>query len=217
VSGVRPGGLEDRYVAPLEANRRGAHRARPNPLLGILPMVAVAAVVVAVAGGIVAVLGGGGLLPTGDKTVAGSSIGGSKTTPAVKPSTPASTASTSVKPSAPVATSAEPTGSASPTEPGAGVDKTVKVTVHNSTSPAKNRLAGRVTAKLKSADWTGAITAGGLSAGLDQTIVYYASSDLKATAEDLVAQLGVGSAQQSSRNSRSNGSIGVFIGNDYQE
>ena len=44
MSGVRPS-YHDRFAAPLEANRRGAHRARPNPVLGFLPIVAVMALV----------------------------------------------------------------------------------------------------------------------------------------------------------------------------
>jgi LytR cell envelope-related transcriptional attenuator len=215
MSGVRPGGLEDRYVAPLEANRRGAHRARPNPLLGVLPMVAVAAVVVAVVGGVVAVTGGGGLLPQRDKTVAGSSIGATKTKPPTTPAAkPVATAS------APVASSTKPTQAPAPSEttaPAGAVDKTVKVRVHNATSPPNKGLASRVTKKLTSADWAGADFAGGSAPGRDTTVVYYASEDLKATAEELVAELGVGSAELSARASKSDGSIGVFLGNDYQE
>ena len=215
MSGVRPGGLEDRYVAPLEANRRGAHRARPNPLLGVLPMVAVAAVVVAVAGGVVAVTGGAGLLPQRDKNVAGSSIGATKTTPPTTPvAKPAATAS------APVASSTKPTQAPAPsdsTAPAGEVDKTAKVTVHNSTRPANGGLAERVTKKLKAADWVGAEFPRGSAPGRETTVVYFVSEDLRATAEELVAELGVGSAELSARSSKSNGSIGVFLGNDYQE
>ena len=40
------GSYEEQFVVPLEASRRGAHRARVSPLLGALPVVAVAVVVV---------------------------------------------------------------------------------------------------------------------------------------------------------------------------
>src|SRR5215467_1449614 len=63
MSNLPPGGLEDRYTVPLEANRRGAHRARPNPLTGTLPVVAVAVVVIAVIAGAFVLLGSG-LLPS---------------------------------------------------------------------------------------------------------------------------------------------------------
>lgn len=217
MSGVRPGGVEDRYVAPLEANRRGAHRARPNPLLGVLPLIAVAAVVVAVAGGVVALVGGGGLLPSGkDKTVAGSTIASSKpaakpTTPAAKPSTPAAQQSS---PSTEPSKSADPSPSDSASAPAGTVDKTVKVTVHNSTSTGG--LAKKTSGKLKDAGWEGAKFAPGQSAAVPQTIVYYATEDLKATAEALVEELGVGVAKQTSKTSRTDGSIGVFLSTDYQ-
>jgi hypothetical protein len=205
MSGVRPGGVQDSYVAPLEANRRGAHRARPNPLLGILPLVAVAAVVVAVAGGVVALVGGGGLLPSGkEKTVAGSTIASAKptakaTTPAAKPSTPAAQQSSpSTEPSK------TPDASPSKSADVGTVDKTVKITVHNSTSVGG--LAKKTSGKLKDAGWTGADYAKGQSAAVPQTIVYYASSDLKATAEALVQELGVGVAKQTSKTSRTDGS-----------
>lgn len=219
MSGVRPGGVEDRYVAPLEANRRGAHRARPNPLLGILPLVAVAAVVVAVAGGVVALVGGGGLLPSGkDKTVAGSSIASgvkpsaSATDPAASPSTPATDQSPSTQPSKSADSSASPSKSATG---GAGeVDKKTKVAVLNATKPGVTGLAKKVTTKLKSAGWSKASTDTTKVAGVvDVTTIYYASSDLKATAQALRKELGVGVLRLSG--GPSNGAIAVYIANDY--
>jgi hypothetical protein len=215
MSGVRPGGVEDRYVAPLEANRRGAHRARPNPLLGILPLVAVAAVVIAVAGGVIALVGGGGLLPSGKgKTVAGSTIGASKsaTTPAANPSGSATTKA--ADPSKSASASSTPSKSSSPTDAGGKVDKTVKVTVHNLTSTTG--LAEKTKNVLKSAGWSGATFTRNKSASVSKTTVFYASSDLKATAEALVEKLGTGVAEQSSKTSRTDGSIGVFLYTDYK-
>jgi hypothetical protein len=211
VSGVRPGGLEDRYVAPLEANRRGAHRARPNPLLGVLPLVAVAAVVIAVAGGVITLLGDGLLPSKGDKTVAGSPIGATKTTPAAKPS---ATGSTPVKSSAPVVTPPA-SRSSSPTDTTSTVDKSVKVVVHNGTSTTG--LAAKVTTLLYNHGWAKAETMKGKTAGITKTTVYYARSSLKAEAEALIStELGnVGEAVQSSSSAKSGGSIGVFIGPDY--
>jgi hypothetical protein len=213
VSGVRPGGLEDRYVAPLEANRRGAHRARPNPLLGMLPLVAVAAVVIAVAGGIITLVGGDGLLPSkGGNTVAGSTIAATKTArPSTTPSATARTPAKSAKPStSPSSGPSSPTTSA-----GGSVDRSVKVTVHNATGT--KGLAAKVTAHLVSDSWTKVITAQGRVTFPSKTTVYYASSDLKATAEALINDElgGVGVSQLSTKQSRNEGSIGVFIGSDY--
>ena len=47
---TRPGGYDERLVVPLEASRRGAHRARINPLMSALPVLAVVVVVLAVIG-----------------------------------------------------------------------------------------------------------------------------------------------------------------------
>ena len=218
MSGVRPGGVEDRYVAPLEANRRGAHRARPNPLLGVLPLIAVAAVVVAVAGGVVALVGGGGLLPSGkDKTVAGSTIASSKpaakpTTPAAKPSTPAAQQSS---PSTEPSKSTDPSPSDSASDPAGEVKKKTRVSVFNATKPSVNGLAGKAADKLVAAGWTRAKKNTTPSSGaVDVTTIYYATSDLEATAQALADELGVGELKQSS--GKSNGSIAVYVANDYQ-
>ncbi len=47
---TRPGGYDERLVVPLEASRRGAHRARVSPLVAALPLLAVVVVVAAVIG-----------------------------------------------------------------------------------------------------------------------------------------------------------------------
>jgi LytR cell envelope-related transcriptional attenuator len=215
VSGVRPGGLEDRYVAPLEANRRGAHRARPNPLLGMLPLVAVAAVVIAVAGGIITLVGGDGLLPSkGGNTVAGSTIAATKTArPSTTPSATARTPAKSAKPSSTRSSSASQTQTA----PVGTVSKGTKITVYNATTPAVKGLAKTVSDTLGNAGWSTTSYVFTSVPKLDQTIIYYASSDLEATANAVKDALGVGQVKLSSRLARSNGGIGVHVGNDYQK
>jgi hypothetical protein len=57
VSATRPPAYDERYAAPVEASRRGAHRARPNPLTSVVPVIAGMAVVVLVVVGAFTLLG----------------------------------------------------------------------------------------------------------------------------------------------------------------
>jgi cytoskeletal protein RodZ len=213
MSGVRPS-YDDRFAAPLEANRRGAHRARPNPVLGFLPIVAVMALVGIVAGGAFALLGGGSLLPGGNSP-SGSVAGASPlpTTSAPRPSatatTPSATGSATATATAPAtATATQPSGG------GGTVTKTVKLTILNATKPAVNGLAAKVKVKLQGQGWTVAKTATQTSSS-PPTTVYYATADLRATANALVKALGVGLVQQNPAQAGITG-ITIVIGNDYQ-
>src|SRR4051794_30826383 len=60
MSATRPPNLDDRFSTPIEASRRGAHRARPKPASAGLPVVAGVAVVLLVLGGGYVVLKGSG-------------------------------------------------------------------------------------------------------------------------------------------------------------
>jgi hypothetical protein len=210
MSGVRPS-YDDRFAAPLEANRRGAHRARPNPVLGFLPIVAVMALVGIVAGGAFALLGGGSLLPGGNSP-SGSVAGASPlpTTTAPRPSatatTPAATGSATTAPA--TATATQPSGG------GGTVTKTIKLTILNATKPAVNGLAGQVKVKLQGQGWTVAKTDTQNSSS-PPTTVFYATADLRATANALVKALGVGLVQQNPALAGVSG-ITIVIGNDYQ-
>ena len=211
MSGVRPS-YDDRFAAPLEANRRGAHRARPNPVLGFLPIVAVMALVGIVAGGAFALLGGGSLLPGGNSP--SGSVAGASPLPSTTAPRPSATATTpSATASAP--TTAPATATATSPSPGGGtVTKTVKLTILNATKPPVNGLAAQVKTKLQGQGWTVSKTATQTSSS-PPTTVYYATADLRATANALVKALGVGLVQQNPALAGITG-ITIVIGNDYQ-
>ena len=208
MSGTRPT-YDDRYAAPLEANRRGAHRARPNPLMGFLPIVAVMAIVGIVAGGAFALLGGGGLLPGGSSpTVVGITTlpsGSQGTAPPTTTAAPTQSPGGSTKSGTQAPTSAPVGGT---------VTKSIKLTVLNGTKPAVNGLAAKVKAKLQSAGWTVAKT-GTQTTSSPPTTVYFATPDLQATAQALVKELGVGQTQLSPARAGIFG-ITIVVGNDYR-
>ena len=68
-----PGGLDDPYTG-VDSTRRGAHRARPTPLMAALPAVAVVVVVVLVAFGVYTLLGGAGGGGGGGGAAAGAEV-----------------------------------------------------------------------------------------------------------------------------------------------
>src|SRR3954451_7681145 len=59
MSATRPPAFDDRFSTPIEASRRGAHRARPKPASAGLPIVAGIAVVLLVLGASYVMLKGG--------------------------------------------------------------------------------------------------------------------------------------------------------------
>jgi hypothetical protein len=212
MSGVRPS-YDDRFAAPLEANRRGAHRARPNPVLGFLPIVAVMALVGIVAGGAFALLGGGSLLPGGNSP--SGSVAGASPLPTTTTPRPSATATTPTVTATAPASSA--TGTATPTQPSGGggtVTKSIRLTVLNATKPAVNGLAAKVKSKLQADGWTVSKT-GTQGSSSPPTTVFYATADLRATANALVKELGVGLVQQNPAQAGTSG-ITIVIGNDYQ-
>lgn len=198
MSTTRPPVFDERFAAPVEASRRGAHRARPNPLLGVLPVVAGTAIVVLVVVSAWAVFGRDTPSSSGSGTVAAAT----ETTPAGA-ATPSATQTTIVAP-----TTTRPASSATST---AGtVDKSIEIRVLNSISVTG--LAKRVATKLTDAGWTA--TSGGNSStrNLSETRVYYGSKSDKATAVAIVADLGFGSTKQSS--SAAGSGITVVLGQD---
>jgi hypothetical protein len=195
VSATRPPAYDERYAAPVEASRRGAHRARPNPLTSVVPVIAGMAVVVLVVVGAFTLLGdrGGSADPGG--TAAGAQ-------PTSQPS-----ASASAAPSA--SASAAPSASAS--APAAEVDKTIELRVLNATATCG--LAAKVSEQLEGDQWVIGDTGDSQNQrNLATTRVYYGKSSQKATADAIVAALGFGETKKSAANAGEG--ITIVLGED---
>src|SRR4051812_24158858 len=184
---TRPGGYDERLVVPLEASRRGAHRARVNPLLSVLPLLAVVVVVVAVVG-LAYTLFVKGSNGSDDN---GTASAPTTTAPAATQPTP------SVSASAGSSSSARPSASASTSAPAtAKVDKTASFTIYNGSTPAVSGLGARAQTALLGDGWTGAKLNRTIPATrLTTSHVYYAKDSQKATAEAIAKAIGVGSAK----------------------
>lgn len=191
MSATRPPAYDERYAAPVEASRRGAHRARPNPLTSIVPVIAGMAVVVLVVVGAFTLLGDRG-------SPDGSSVNAAPT------STPS--ASSSASPSASVSA---PAGSASASA-GADVDKTIELRVLNSTSTGG--LAAKFSETLGGDGWTVGETGDANQRGLETSLVYYGKTSQKASAEAIVDKLGFGKVKKSAANAGDG--ITVVLGAD---
>ncbi len=169
---TRQGGQDERLVVPLEASRRGAHRARTNPLVTALPLLVVVVVVAAVIGVAYALF----LKPSGD-TNAGEPLA----SPSASSATSAPSATT--QPSATSSTSASASSSSASLSPTATVNKSISFTVANGSG--KTGLAARVTSALKRAGFSGASvdTTPWHGTPVGTTTVFYAKDSQKATAE----------------------------------
>jgi LytR cell envelope-related transcriptional attenuator len=180
---TRPGGYDERLVVPLEASRRGAHRARVNPLLSVLPLLAVVVVVVAVVGlAYTLFVKGNGSDDNGTASAPTTSApAATQPTPSVAAS---SGASSSTKPSA--------SASSSSTASTAKVDKTTAFKVYNGSTTHVQGLAKRADTAIAGAGFSkGEVVSGATPVGMTQsTKVYYGSSSQKATAEAMKEALG---------------------------
>jgi LytR cell envelope-related transcriptional attenuator len=198
---TRQGGYDERLVVPLEASRRGAHRARTNPLVAALPLLVVVIVVAAVIGVAYALF----VKPSGD-TSANEPL--TSTTPPAATSAPA-TAQPSVTSSKSSSSSSSSSASASTSTSSApaAVDTSAAFTVANGSG--KTGLAGRVTSALKHAGFSGASvdTNSWRGTPVSETTVFYAKDSQKATAEAIASALGNGHARKSA--SDANGGIVV--------
>lgn len=202
MSAARPPVYDDRYTAPVEASRRGAHRARPNPLTAVLPVVAGIVVVALVIGGTFALLrpsgqdSGGNVAaaPTADVPTGGAQPTGA---PDGTPSAGDSGADSGDEPSG------GPTSRAT-------VDKDSPIRVLNSVSVAG--LAKRHARTLEGAGWTVGETGNSSQRNLTTTRVYYATTADAATAKAIVKALGFGEAVRSTAGAR--GGTTVVLGRD---
>jgi hypothetical protein len=203
-----PAGYDDRFVVPLEPSRRGAHRARVSPVIGVLPVVAVIAVVVVVVVLAWTLLGNSG----GDSSGTTAATGVATSAPATEQAQQTGQAAPSDTVSTPPASSdASATGGAT-TTPASTVDKTVTVTVLNSTS--RNGLARKVATTLTGKGWTAAHFATTPKvAARTTTTVFYATTAQKAVADALVADLGIGTVRKSAQFGTAG--VTVVLGSDY--
>jgi len=210
MSATRPPAFDDRFTAPIEASRRGAHRARPKPVSAGLPVIAGAAVVLLVLGGVYTLLGNRNdpssspsAAITDDDGSAPTATGaaGTATTPAQ-----ANTATATTVPADPTATTAAGGGA------GAGADKSIDVIVLNSGKIAG--LAKRLGATLKTNGWSVPRTGNSIQHNLATTRIYYGPDAQKATATALQQEIGFGDLVQDSSVVTAAKGIVVVLGKD---
>jgi LytR cell envelope-related transcriptional attenuator len=173
---------DDRYAAPSEASRRGAHRARTKPLSTGLPVLAGIAVVLLVIGGVYMVIG------NNQSVSSDSSVAAAPTSAESIPANAATTApaQASAQPTTTPSTTTSTTTSATDT----GVHKTVSLIVLNSI--AVKGLAARVQTKVEADGWNVGRTGNSINKGLTTTKIYYGRKSLRATAQALRSDLGFG-------------------------
>lgn len=199
---------DDDAVAPV-----GTHRAPVPAWRGWVSLLAVLIIVPLLAWGLVALLGHG---------AGGSSSTSAATSAATAGSSAAATDAAAASPdaaqsAAPAATTAaaEATPTAEATQ-AAAADLTKGITIHNGTST--QGLAARTSSKLTNAGFTSVTVSQGIYSPAEPTVttVYYASADLKATAEAVGSALGVTNVVESAAEAQSN-PIVVVLRSDYQE
>lgn len=181
-------------IAP-GAGRRGAHRARPNPALAMLPLLLVVVLVVAVVVGAITVLEGA--------------------EPEAPPGATAAPTSAASPDPTEGATATATTGDPSPSptaSPEGVVDADAPLTVLNGTRTAG--LATAATELLQEQGWT-VLEAGNYREGeTPPTTVFYPNERLAATAEAVAGDLG-GAATELSDAFEPEG-LTVVLGEDYQ-
>lgn len=192
-------GYDERYVVPLEASRRGAHRARVSPVMAMLPVVAVVGIVVGAIALVYVFFGGGG----GSGDPAAPPVAG----PTVSAPAPSPSASGEASGGAPSPSPDE----ASPTAAAGTVDKTIPVAVYNgSGTSGLGKQAGN---KLTAVGWKLGTVANWTGAAVTETTVYYGSADQRASAQAIVKTLRKGVAKQSA--AKAGAGITVVVGPDY--
>jgi LytR cell envelope-related transcriptional attenuator len=178
-----PGGLDDPYPG-VESTRRGAHRARPTPLMAALPAVAVVVVVVLVAFGVYSLLGGAGGGGSDDNGPAA----GAEVSPTVS-------GGASPSPSGDAQQSPDTSDEPATEEP--EPDKTVKVTVLNNTGTPGLAKGGKK--KLEADGWNVVAIGDHKPRGsVATTTVFYSTEEQKVTAEAISEVIGVGGVEEAS-------------------
>jgi hypothetical protein len=209
---TRQGGADAPSAIPIEASRRGAHRARPNPWFGVLPALAVAAVVVAVAVLTYTLFGNNG---SSSSSTAGnlSPTAGAGASAGAVPASSATTGASVIPPSpAPVA-SAAGGSSPQPTATG-GIDTTVTLHFFNGTRPNVQGVSRLASEKFTALGWKVGPYAAWAGPAVTQTTIYYGKPEQKATAQTVAATLGVGTVKLSA--ARAGKGIVIVVSNDYK-
>jgi hypothetical protein len=197
---------QDERFEVSEVSRRGAHRARPNPLLGLLPLAALAAAVVGVIALAYVLFGRGASEPaaSGDPVAAASVAA----TPSAVGSAPAGRASPG--PSAGADPQSSPGASSASAAP---VDKSIVLNFYNGSSPNVAGLSRRAANELRASGWKIGNILPWSGSPVSRTTVYYANAEQLPTARAVIKALGVGSAKQSTANAPQG--MTVVISNDY--
>lgn len=190
---------------PATQGRRGAHRARPNPVLAMVPVLLVVVAVVAVVVGAMTLLGD---TAPDTATPAGNEAPLEEGTAAPQPSAPEGTAPAPQQPT--VEPTTAPTGEEPEPEP--TVDTSVPVTVLNGTSTSG--LAAGAAERLTGEGWTVAGTDNYRAGPTPPTTVYYPSEELAATAEAVADDLGGAATELSDAFDAA--TLTVVLGEDYQ-
>jgi len=185
---------DERFVVPLEASRRGAHRARVSPVMAVLPVAAVVGIVVGAIALVYIFLGG---LGDGDAGTTATTTTAPSSSVTTAPSTPSGSTSASGTAGAFVG----------------AVDKTIPLTVYNGTTPTVTGLARKAAGKLTAAGWTVGTPETWTGTPITSTTVYYGSDAQRGSALAVVKAIGRGSAKLSA--SKAGAGMAVVIGNDY--
>jgi hypothetical protein len=192
---------DERFVVPLEASRRGAHRARVSPVMAVLPVAAVVGIVIGAIALVYLFLGG-----------MGGSDNAATTVVAPSSASPTAAASTTAGAAAPSST---PSELASGTATGT-VDKMLPVAVFNGTQPTVSGLARKASTKLSAAGWTLGRVDTWVGTPVTETTVFYGAEAQRATAMAVAKSLGHGVARLSAASAAKAGAkIVVVVGNDY--
>jgi hypothetical protein len=193
---TRSTSYDERYVVPLDASRRGAHRARVNPVMAALPVVAVAGIVV----GAIALV----------YVVFGSLDKGTDAAAPPAPSTGAATSTTAAASPSPSGGGASRTVSPTASALSGTVDKSTPIAVFNGSGTAGlGRVGGE---RLRTAGFSIGEPATWNGASLRTTTVFYADAQHRATALAVVKVLGRGVTRLS--NNQGAG-VTVVIGRDF--
>ncbi len=211
---TRPGSYDERFVVPLEASRRGAHRARVNPVLAVLPLIAVAAVVAGVI--LLAYTLLSSTLFAGDGSNTADPGGGTAVTEPAATGSPGQTGAPGADPeaSASASRSASPSQAATTSAPAVRVDKSIVLSVFNGSEPAVNGLGRKAAAALKAKGWKHGEPATWQGTDVDRTTIFYSTADQAASARAVRAVLGVGVVKPSP--SQAGEGITVVVSNDWE-
>jgi len=188
-----------------EISRRGAHRARPNPLTGLLPILALVVVVIGVLGLAYLFFGRGG---TSTSTAPGTGAVGSSVVSSASVAASAPRPSAASSPAA--STGQEGTGQQASAAP---VDKTITLNLYNGSSPNVPRLSRKASVKLAADGWRIGTVLPWTGAPVARTTVYYASPEQLPAARAVVKVLGAGTVKLNKI--RAAQGLAVVVSNDY--